>query len=277
MNALLPLVREFSPDVLIAYPNPPASRVAFGLGIRFIAITDSPHSVIPSRLSLPLADTVIFSSCIPKETIEDYVFRGKTKLVQYNGVDELAWLFRAKPDARYVRTYGLKEWRYVVVRPHEGLATYYRGLSVNVDLKELITGINNLGYDVVVLPRYSSHIKLAHDLKREGFNVRVIEGMYDGVSLTFYAAAVVTGGSTLAREAALLMTPGITYFPRKLHVNDCVARKGYPLISASSVEDILKVIEHEKPRKGKYVDDVYRKLRLDFEDPVETLINVLEQ
>lgn len=278
MTNLLPVIREFSPEILIAYPNPPAARLAFGVGIRYIALTDSPHSELPSRLSLPLAHTVIFSSCIPTESIERYVFRGKTKLVQYNGVDELVWLLRARPKLEYVHTLGLKEWRYVVFRPHESLATYYRGKYVDVDVEELIQKVSEIVDHVIVLPRYRKHFSILNKLTREGISdIKVLRGGYDGVSLTYFARAVITGGSTLAREASLLMTPGITYYPGRIHVNEYVAKKGYPLYMARTTREIIDLITNLENYGRKNYQEILQKLHTDFEDPVRVIINEIER
>ncbi len=278
MASLLSVVREFSPEALIAYPNPPAARLAFGVGIKYIALTDSPHSELPSRLSLPLAHTVIFSSCIPTESIERYVFRGKTRLVQYNGVDELVWLLRARPKLEYVHMLGLREWRYIVFRPHESLATYYKGKNVDVIIEELIRKISEVVDHVIVLPRYRRHFSIMDKLIQEGIdNIKVLRGGYDGVSLTYFARAVITGGSTLAREASLLMTPGITYYPGKLYVNECVAEKGYPLYVAGTTREILDLITRLKNYRRKNFHEILQKLHTDFEDPVNVVINELER
>ncbi|MDW8010947.1 MAG: DUF354 domain-containing protein, partial [Sulfolobales archaeon] len=106
ISALAELVQKFSPNYLVAYPNPPAARVAYGVGIKYVALTDSPHSVIPSRLSLPLADFVIFSECIPVDEVRVYVSEKFTKLLTYRGVDEVGWIKRLKPREEDIRELG---------------------------------------------------------------------------------------------------------------------------------------------------------------------------
>ncbi len=279
MKELLDVASEWGPDVLIAYPNPPAARIAFGLSIKYLALTDSPHSVIPSRLSLPLSDVVIYPSAIPQEEIAKFVTK-YTKLVPYNGVDEIAWIIRSKPSLNYlVRELSLNPCSYVVIRPHEHLATYYRGIKVDVDLIRLIKGINDLGLTAVVLPRYSIHEKLVTELREEGLNVKMIKGGYDGVSLTYYALAVITGGASMAREAAILNTLGITYFPGDLYVNNYLMSKGYPLIKSKTTDEILKHVSNALKSNyciRKDVDKVYERIRDEFEDPINTVIKELE-
>jgi predicted glycosyltransferase len=231
---LAEVVRGFKPEVLVAYPNPAASRVAYGIGARYVALTDSPHATIPSRLSLPLADYVVFSSCIPEGEVGRYVTQS-TKLIQYRGVDEVGWLKRLEPDEGYVRSLGLSPWRYVVFRPAEELATYYRELRIPRS-EEVLSVLLDLGYEVVLLPRYSHHL----DLARRG-GVVVVGGGFSGPSLTYYARLVVTGGASIAREAALVGTPAITYTPLDLHVNRCVMDWGFPLYRATDLAELRKL------------------------------------
>jgi len=273
---LLSTMRE-TPKVLIAYPNPPAARVAFGLGIKYVALTDSPHAVIPSRLSLPLADIIITPSAVPKSEIEKYIYRDGAKIYQYEGVDEIAWLLRCKPNEKYIRSVlRLRPFNYVVFRLREYLATYYSTKSA-VSVTKVIKELSDLGLTVVVLPRYSTDMFLVEELSKQGINVRLIKDMYDGVSLAFYARAVITGGATLAREAALLGTLGVTYFPFSLYVNDYVAGKGFPLYVAKTDDDIVElVVDKGTTHKEDY--SVYiSKLRSVFEDPLKTILRVIAE
>ncbi len=278
MKALIDLVSKWDPDVLIAYPNPPASRVAFGLGIKYVALTDSPHAVIPSRLSLPLADYVVYPSAIPEFEISKYVTRGMTKLVPYDGVDEVTWVVRSRPNLKYLESLGLKPCEYVIIRPHEYLATYYKGVRVRIDLEKLISEIYTHGLTPLVLPRYSRHLDLITKLRSLGVDVRVINGGYDGVSLTYYALAVVTGGASMAREAALLGTLGLTYYPHDLYVNTYLIKKGFPLVKVGDTDEVLNYVlssDRVSECRCKRFDEVLNKVRSNFDDPAKVVIDVL--
>ncbi len=277
MVELTGIVRRFRPNVLIAYPNPPAARVAFGTGVGYVAITDSPHAIIPSRLSLPLADAVLASEAIPGRELRRFMY-DDAMLRQYRGVDELLWILRSRPSEQHVKDLGLTPGDYVVLRPHEEKATYYRGVEVGVNLVRLARGINDLGYTVVFLPRYGSHARLIEVLRDAGIQVSVISGGYDGVSLSYYAAAVVTGGSTLAREAALLGTLGITYYPGRIYVNDYVASKGYPLFKCRRDDEILALIQEKGGlNRSRTFESILKRLRSDFEDPLDHILDLLRR
>jgi predicted glycosyltransferase len=269
MSALVNTVRSFSPKFLIAYPNPSAARVAFGAGIRYIALTDSPHSVIPSRLSLPLADVVVFSGCIPKSEVLAYVSERFTKVLTYRGVDEVGWIKRLKPSENDVRALGLKPWGYVVFRPAEEMATYYRSLSL-IPPDRVLDVLVGLGYDVVLLPRYSKHAVL----RREG--VVVLEKGFSGPSLTYYSRLVVSGGASMAREAALMGTPAITYTPLDLPVNRCVEDWGFPLRRARSLRELEEMSE-EMSKQLITEKERYLRLATSLEDPLTIINNLLSK
>jgi len=268
VSALASIVRDFSPEYLIAYPNPSAARVAFGVGIKYIALTDSPHAVIPSRLSLPLADFVVFSECIPVDEVEHYVSRKFTKLVTYRGVDEVGWIKRLEPKEEDLRSLGLKPWEYIVFRPAEEMATYYRGLNI-LSAHEVLQVLAKLGYEIVLLPRYSKH----RELEKEG--VIVLEEGFSGPSLTYFAKLVVTGGASIAREAALLGTPSITYTPLELHVNLCLESWGFPLVRVKSLPELEAVSRDMVERSTSSDRALYVSKAKSLEDPLTTVERIL--
>lgn len=130
MAKLAGIIAKERPDALVCYPNPAAARVAFGLGIKTIILSDSPHSQPASRLSIPLADVLVHSEFIPREKFRIYVLTSFTKVVTYRGVDEVAWLKGFKPATAVLKELGLEPLSYIVIRPEESMAAYYRWLSL---------------------------------------------------------------------------------------------------------------------------------------------------
>ena len=64
---LMKKIQKFSPDLVISFCSPEASRVAFGLGIKHIAFSDSPHATAVMKLSLPLVQKLMTPWIIPKK------------------------------------------------------------------------------------------------------------------------------------------------------------------------------------------------------------------
>lgn len=274
MLSLLNIVESF--DTLIAYPNPGAARIAFALQKHYIALTDSPHSEIPSRLSLPLASSVITSTCIPKKMIEQYVFKEKTIIIQYNGVDEVQWLRDFRPDKSYIKSLDLCEYSYIVVRPPEIMASYYRNGAVITELIEkIVQYFINQNLSVVYLPRYSYDVVMARFSGMKNFIVPSIEMGVKGSQLLYYAIASISGGGTMAREAALIGTPGISLFPQELYVDECLREKGFPIMHSLSHDSIV-----ERVREGLRDPERYKKEALtalqNFEKPVSGILRAFE-
>jgi len=269
MRRLVEVIEGADIDVLIAYPNPSAARVAFGLGIPYIALTDSPHSVIASRLSLPLASYVVFSYCIPRETIEVYTY-SSTRLVQYNGFDELEWIKTQKPNKKVIEELGLEEKEYIIVRLEEKYATYYPK-EKGVTLSELAVRLSKY-VKVVALPRYGDQWEELRGYE----NILLLQEPVHGVSLEYYAIAVVTGGGTMAREAALLGVPGVNLFPGKLYVDECIIDLGLPLYKPKNIDDAEKLLYKIIKDPDQFRIDT-RKLLDKLEKPSDTILLLLRE
>jgi len=260
-------------DVLVAYVNPSAARVAFGLGKPYVALTDSPHSRAVSLLSLPLASHVVYPSCIPRTEFEHYVDVRRTKLVPYVGVDEVLWLREFVSSKSILAELGLEELEYVVVRPPEIWASYHPGSPGELWLG-IVEGLVRRGYTVVYMPRYGAEDPL---LRRVEGRVVVpdYEKGVDGPSLEFFAAAVVTGGATMARESALLGTPGITLYPGKLYVNEFVSSLGLPLHRASSPRQVAEIVDRYARMPREELRQRARRVIENLESPLEPLLRIL--
>ena len=66
------IIQRINPDIAISFCSPEASRVAFGLGIRHIAFSDSPHAEAVMRLSLPFVNKLLIPWIIPKKEFTKY-------------------------------------------------------------------------------------------------------------------------------------------------------------------------------------------------------------
>ena len=218
--ALAELVSASGVQALVSYPNPSAARVAFGLGLPYVALNDTPHADAANRLSLPLCSFLVASEALEGK-LERYLAPG-AKTLYYKGVDEVLWVRAFEPAGSSLRELGLEAKGYVVVRPEEFKAAYYSWAGWG--WLELCEKLRKKGIRVVVLPRYEEQRAAA---EKAGFAVP--RSCVDGLDLAYHALAVVTGGGTMAREAALLGTPSYYTFPLELEVSGYVERLGFPL------------------------------------------------
>ncbi len=255
----------------VMYPSPSGARVAYGLGKPLIIISDSPHSVPAHRLTVPLADYLVHSSYIPGHLFERYTLHAYTRRLTYRGFDELEYIAGYRPGRGVLEELGLEELGYVVVRPAEYKAAYYRGAEPP-RLEELIPGILRMGYRVVYLPRYPEQARAVAGLEGVVVPPRAVKGL----DLEAWAAAVVTGGSSMAREAAMLGVPGITLYPGRLEVNEAVARLGAPLMRVRGVREAWRVLERVLRRPEDYRRSMAGAWRL-MEKPSDVVTPALEK
>ncbi len=266
---LLNTVGDF--DIHISLTSPDAFRVAFGLGKPSIALTDTAHAYHVNRLTLPLASRVIAPSAIPRRRILAHIPHGdEGKLITFNGVFEVMWVYRFRPDESHVKALGI-EGDYVVFRFEESRASYYSfGDQLQVGLNAIGLLLRR-GFKVVVFPRYSHQreaveARFGEQVKRG--EVIIPNRPVDGLQLAYYASLVVTGGSTFAVESALLGTPAVSYFPETYYTDRFIIKHGAPLIRARP-KGLLNAIA-----KGLKMGKVG--LVKGLEDPTNLILNTAE-
>jgi predicted glycosyltransferase len=238
------------PDVAISHGSVDQMRVAFGLGIPTVTTVDTPYADAVHRLTLPLADYVIASKAIPKETLQKYNVKGK--IVQFDGVDEVAWIRDFKPTVKYDFGSPL-----IVVRELEERAVYAKKRFSSIALAKKLTSLGK----VVFLSRYR---------RRSVKGLIVPKGFADSASLVAQADLFIGAGGTITREAALQGTPAIVVNVfQEQHVNDYLAEKGFPIFKTelSSVFELAKRILGSK----RDVSDLLARL----ENPVDVIANIV--
>ena len=239
------------PNVAISHCSVDQCRVAFGLGIPVIVTIDTPYAEAVNRLTLPIADYIVASRAIPKDVLDNY--NVKAKVMQFNGVDEVAWIKGFKPRVKYDFEKPL-----IVVRQVEEKAAY---TSANVDMLALARKLTRLG-TVVFLSRYN----------RERIKDLIVpKGFVDSASLAAEADLFVGVGGTITREAALQGTPAIIIklYPKQ-HVNDFLAEKGFPIfkIGMSEAPKLAQKLLGQKQN--------VRHLLEKLENPVDTIQKIVE-
>ncbi len=230
--ALLDVVKDF--DVHVSLTSPDAVRIAFGLGKPIVALTDTAHSRFVNKLTLPLADSIIVPSAIPINEWTRYIPSVEIDKVRaFDGLFELMWVNRFKPTGDSINKLGLRSREFAVIRLEEARASYYDYGDKSRLLIRMARGILERGYYVVMFPRYPYQEEM---IKSElGLFIRLGKLIIprsmklDGLDLSWHARLVVTGGSTMAHEAALLGTPAISYFPQHYYIDDYLVGKGLPL------------------------------------------------
>jgi len=242
------------PSIAVSHRSVELCRVAFGLGIPVISTDDSPQAEAVSKLTMPLIDVLVTSKAIPKRYIQGY---GIKTVVQFDGVDEVAWIKGFKPKTEY--DYGKP---LIVVRQQETKAAYAFGKTELT--KTLARKLTSLG-KVVFLSRYN---------RRPKKNLIVPKDLVDSASLVAQADLVVGAGGTILRESALQGTPTMMIRSRMLqrsYVNDYLTRKGFPIFTVAP----LKTLEYAKKLLGKKQN--VNSLLAGLENPVDAIEKIVER
>jgi len=263
------------PAIAISFSSPDASRVAFGLGIPLILMNDTAHSKPVAKLTFALANYLLTPSCIPKDVFTHLGANPQT-MYTYNGVDEVEYI-AGENQAKFLELRQAaveKDEMYLAYRPEESFASYMKDKDSKPYLEIIQHIIDNYQGRIIVFPRY----EIQKEIILEKF-----EGQIDIPSNGFYflnllsnAEIVITGGGTMAREAALLGVPSITYFWRHLEPQKFIEERGFPSFSVQTIEDTKKIIKKfcKEPRKH-WVDT--SEMLLDLEKPSKVLIPLLKR
>ncbi|MEZ0320170.1 MAG: DUF354 domain-containing protein [Pyrobaculum sp.] len=216
-------------DGYVGFPSPDATRVVFGLGKPLVVLNDTPHATHVNRLVLPLAEVLVAPVAVPVEVWKPYCPR---RVVTFEGVFEYMWVSRFKPNPSVVKSVGLEPGGYVVLRPEESYAAYYKWNTAQVR-RAFVELIRSMGYVVVNIPRYADQII-------DGA-VNLTKAI-DHLQLAYFSAGVVTGGATMATEAALLGVPSLSYFPETYYIDEYLQKNGAPLYRCKGLEQCVETL-----------------------------------
>jgi predicted glycosyltransferase len=245
--------QEVYPSCLVSHSSPSAVRTAFGLGIPVISSLDAPHATAVSRLTLPLSSWVVTPRCFdPERFIE--LGAQLHSIVQYDGIDEVAWISQLKPNLNVLNELDLSEDDVLVLfRPAETQASYLRGITTQ-PVRELpvIQGIHQKFPEIkiVAFPRYLEQKEILEETE----GVIIPEKPIDAPSLMMKSSLVLSGGGTMIRESALLGIPSISMFPTYLiEVERFLMDKGLPLwylpYIPEATQKSLEILEQPKKFK----------------------------
>jgi len=163
-----------------------------------------------------------------------------TQITTYNGYKEDIYISNFRPDKNFLKQIPFKE--YIVVRPENLKADYVKEGSVSL-VPELLDSLSRKGFNIIYFPRYRDEIKYAKGLD----NVYIPSSPLDGLNTCYYAKAVLTGAGTFAREAAILGTPALSFYPGKflLEVDKSLINKGR-LFHTRKIGEITNFISSAK-------------------------------
>lgn len=199
-----------------------------------LSITFDDNEKAPNWRYAPFSDLAFWPKVVPQQKLRNQFF--KKNLYQYNGYKEDFYLANYEPNPTFLEQLPFE--RYVVVRPENIKANYVEGRQSIVP--ELLQALDAKGYNILFLPRYESDRDYAQGIK----NIYIPAEAVNGMDACYYADAILTGAGTMAREAACLGVPSVSFFAgaHLLTVDQSLVDAG-KMFYSRNVEQIMQFLE----------------------------------
>ncbi|QLD88780.1 DUF354 domain-containing protein [Natronomonas salina] len=176
----------------------------------------------------------------------------------YQGYKEDVYVANFEPDPDFTSKLPFED--FVVIRPEALDAAYVDAESSLVP--RLLEGFVAEGMNVVYLPRGRGDIEYADGYSRT--QVFTPNQALDGLQLAWHSRGILTGSGTMAREAACMEKPAVSFFPssllsvdQEMVENDMIFHSRDP---QAIVEFIMSTSEEERTpdtsRSNEVFDDV---------------------
>ncbi len=260
-------VISLRPEVTVSSGSVELCRVAYGLGLKHVLVSDSPHSPV-NRIAVPLSELVATPQYIPVSEWRRWCTPG-VELVRYRALDPIAWIRRLdEADFDEPRPEG----DYFLVRPTEHMASYSLGKGLEETVRVVEGLLASSDARVLVMARYPEDVEVLG--RFSGGRVEVIAEPRLALPLVKGALAVFSGGGTMAQEAALLGVPVFSYYPGELPaVHRFLLRRGLlRVMEGLSRESIGKAVELANDRRfRRRLEEKARRTREKMEDPARAI------
>ncbi len=275
---LTKIVEKKKIDLVVSFSSVEAARVAFGLSIPHLCISDSPHAEAVSRLTVPLSTLLFTPWIIPKKAWTRYGIT-EGSIVQYKALDPFVWVRKVVPNPNYRRAIGLdKEKPVLTIRPPEEYAAYLLDSQEKSITAKIIEALieSKLDLNIVVLPRYQAQLHTYKRLFKK--DVTVLDHSVNGANLLAVSDLFLGAGGTMTAEAILLGTPTLSCFPsRPTYIDRYLIRQGilqHTLNPSAAIEMIRRylqnkeTVEHFKKRS--------HQLKRLMKDPLPLIVENIE-
>jgi predicted glycosyltransferase len=271
-------VEKLSLDYAVSFSSPECARVAFGLGVKHICISDSPHSEKVCRLTIPLSEILLAPWVIPFSAWHSYGI-GEDSLVKYRALDPVVWLRRRSAEVGRKEEYGLdSSKKTIMLRLEESQAAYMLSSDKSYSKILLDTLLAHFeDCELFVLGRYASEISAIQ--KAYGSRLRIAEDVVDGAGIISVSDVFVGMGGTMTTEAALLGIPTVSAFQGgRMYVDDFLINEGL-LVKPGNVEQVINTVGDllQNQDKRRYLQTRAKTVLDRMEDPVKVVIDTLEK
>lgn len=158
-------------------------------------------------------------------------------VLTYNGYKEDVYVAGFEPDSSFTDKLPFEE--FVVVRPEALDATYVDASDSLVP--ELLSRTVDRGFNIVYLPRGRGDEHFA-----DGYTDSTVycpDEALDGLELAWHSQCILTGSGTMAREAACMSKPAVSFFPNTLLSVDKKMVENNRMLHSREVDEIIGYLE----------------------------------
>ncbi len=246
-------------------------RVCFGLQISHYLVSDTPHSPV-NALCAPPSSKIFTPFAVNSSEWTRWGVR-RDSILRYRALDPLAWIIRWRQLEEKAPKPSIGE--YALVRVPEYKASYLsgRGLDETVEVVRLAAKIFSR---VLVLLRYRGEASALR--RRVPSNVELLEQPVLALPFIKNASIVLSGGGTIAQEAALLGKPVIMFYPGETPaVHRFLASRGLlRVVGPRGLSEILQLCEElTRSRVRRRLEERARRLVETMEDPTDFIERAL--
>ena len=225
-------------DVAVSHGSRTQASAAEKLGIPAWAAMDYEHAYLRD---LGGVRCFMVPDIMPVEAF-DRAGIPRAVIRRYDGIKEDVYLhgFRPAVDLRRMLRIG-EDDLLVVFRPSSENAHYGTdaGRAVERHLLRRLAGQERV--HIIVLPRTAQQRRRLRAVETGGGTLQISTGALDGPSLIHASDLVVSGGGTMAREAAVLGVPAVSCFTGRLGVVDQFLARQQRIRLIRKVEDVERV------------------------------------
>ena len=262
-------IKKWSPDLLISFCSPEASRVAYGLGIPHIAFSDSPHAIAVMKLSLPYVTKLLTPWIIPKQDFKEFGIDYKN-IIRYKAIDAGVIIKNYKKNKQNK----LKNKKIILIRPEETEAAYITKKSKTIKIiKKIVEDFPD--ERKIVLSRYKDQSKNLKKIFRN--NISLLSKPVNGNELLNNIDYFVGSGGTMTAESGLLGIPTISLNAVPNRIEDFLVKKRI-IFRSEDPNRISREIQQalNNPQIIKKKKEKAKKLVASFEDPYQVLLKTMK-
>jgi predicted glycosyltransferase len=220
------------------YAQIPNFDISFSLGGNYTAtisrlrrkpsIVFSDNDISFKNPAYKFGTDFIFPSYFNPEKIMNKYKIHADKIKVFDGFKEDIYIADYAPDPFFINHLPFKE--FITIRPENLKASYVPTNSRTIvpDLFRIFENEN-----ILFLPRYEEEKSYAMGFR----NVFIPDRPLPGLDVCNYTKAMMTGAGTFAREAALLGTPAVSFFPGKyLAVDEEMIKRNWEYKSRNPIQ-----------------------------------------